>query len=364
MVSLGEGLVNAARAVYCGIAGPAAAGLSALAGVYEGFGGEEQGEDLRGSAQLFRNAQQVACNRPPTPLADEVGPPFDGGQCDTQYRVTGTFVGFGDREDAPAQPVDTLAFGPLSTVSLDNGTDLVDFQGGLVVVIEIFDETGGQRMENLNVERVDGNPDDCGNLPFESPRFNPGDWEGTQPVTYDDNNGSPVTVNPNFKFGPNKLGPGGGIRVPVKIDLGDGLEFDLDLDLTGDDSNFNPPEGEQPFNVLEPNEGPENDDGQESVDRIIGVRVYSSGPGPRNKATPVAQNSGPSPLYFPYIGLVSFLCKTEGGVTAWTQDYPVKHLNQVVWAPRNTVRVAVASEDDWNLNFRVIYSRVPCEECC
>lgn len=362
MPNLFEALGNTLRGLYCATAGPVATGLSVLGSVYEGLGGEEQGEDLRAAGQLYRSAQQVACNRTPDSVGGVIAPPFTGGQCPgVLYQFT-----YNPSPSPPFSGNPILSAAGRGPLTLDAGTDP---NGGVFAIIR--DQSGAGiasagtndpdvdsiELNITNMTRLDGQPDDCGDPPPEVPPYNPEDWTFNPTIDYDDDDGNTVTINPEIVIQPNILGPGGDLEVPFTV------EFSPEVNLTG---NFNLNTGDLVINgggngsgqdFSGPQEEPQEPGEQEEQENIIGVRVISSEDGSGVETTEILQTGGNPNIYVPRTSTVAFRYKTGVSGSAWGTDLPVKSLNAVIWADRPAIEVSVTPEPGWAIDVRRILEK-------
>lgn len=166
---------------------------------------------------------------PPTPVA-----PITGGQCEcVDYQVSGdAFV-----EGAFSSSFSVTRQGKISDVGISSDGTNIGFSfgspacpGGRFAYIQgNADEIRAGRFEirNWNVQRVDGLPDNCGNLPVRFPPALPSPSDLTRSVPFQItptlNVPVTVTVKPTFQFSPTLNAPvllfnAGGLN--VKFDLG------------------------------------------------------------------------------------------------------------------------------------------------
>lgn len=378
MVSLFEGIGNAVRNLYCATALPLATGVSILGNVYRGLGGEEQGDDLLASAQLIRGAQQVACNRPPDDVSGAITPPFEGGQCmGVQYQVTSSFrnIIYLNGQIFNEVTTNNVSTGPgpisyeSSNIQPPNGLVSVTLRysnGNIAANGSISgggaNETFEVQVITLDVVRVDGLPDDCGSLPPIPPEYNPEDWTFNPTINYDDDNGNPLTIDPTIVLGPNTLGPGGGIQVPVTVTFSPGIEIHGDFNLNTGDFTIGGGDGADGGGIDGPQELGPDEPVEEGIDEVIGVRVISTRLSNADETTQIGQNGGNPDIYVPRVGNVAFKYSTGNSSLGWGRDIPVKGLNYVIWADRVALDVAATAADGWSLSLRKIIKKKT--SCC
>lgn len=375
MVGLIEALGNTAKSVYCSTAAPISVGLGILGNVYKGLGGVEQGDDLIAAGQLYRNGQNAACNRTPDSVSGELSGPFSGGQCPgVSYSVTATRSVTISGGSPSVFEVSGTGLGPLSFVqgfddpqpASGDRQAVVDASGDTVVQASATSTASGVDIQatltNINVVRVDGLPDDCGSVPPQVPVYDPAPWTGPQPVTYDDDGGNSVTINPTFTFGPGELGPGGELTHPIEVEFENGITLNLNFDVeTGDISLFGPGNG-GPGDPVAPQEEEEEQPENPEVSDLIGVRIIVTPDSQQSSATEIVQTDGNPNVYVPRVGVVAFRYQTSTDASGWGTDISVKNLNFVVWADRPAIEVRATPDDGWDFEVRPI--REKRESCC
>lgn len=116
--------------------------------------------------------RQLLPDAPETnPVAAPYTPPFTGGQCNTLYAYDVTFldVSSGNRS-APITRTIQGAITDVSPFNDRNGTAGIDVTGASGKQTESFGSNSFTRdYEVSNIRRVDGQPDNCGNLPNPNP---------------------------------------------------------------------------------------------------------------------------------------------------------------------------------------------------
>ena len=364
MVDILEALRNGLRSTFCVIAEPAAIGLSIGGNVYRGLGGEEQGDDLIASAGLFRAAAQVACNRQPDDVSGIVVPPFMGGQCDnvpyrvTQDRLSPNFPGNGCT--SPATGIQWDVWGPINQVRQANeaNPDLLDVnvlaRPGPSQPIQVIPQLSGtfnnevcpgQDLVITNIERLDGNPDNCGNPPPAVPPYYEPNWTSPLPITYDDNNGNPVSITPTVRFDPTTVQDGPLISVPFDITFEDGSSLFGDFNLTTGDINIGIGNSGGGGSNGDPIEDPTEQDPEEDGPVIVGARVVTTIGSNQSSASVIGQSGDNPDLYVPDIGIIAFRYETAPGQFVWGDPIRVKGLDVVIWSPEPAVEVAGSPRD-------------------
>lgn len=343
MVSLTQAIRNQAVANYCLLTVPVAVGLQAADRRF-GDSFEENGDELLdGAIGLFRNAQQLYCNRFPNSRAElEAGtaPPFSGGQCSELYRVNVDVINNG--VTAP-NPITYTVFGPVRGIGTREGSS-----SGTLWFIRHTTQQGEPAEQNIqdntpitrsfairDVELFDGGEDNCGDPPGELPPYNPEDNRVEDvPVTYDDENGDEQTTNVDFEFGPLEIGPDGEFSIPVDVTFDNGSEITLDLDLTNDDVSGPTAPPEEENQPLAPGTDPE-----EVGVLIKAVVVSASYDEDVSDATEIFQSGTAPNIYAPRLGYVTFMYRLANGRLVFGQDIPVKRRNQIIFCPEPAVNV-------------------------
>jgi len=293
------------------------------------------------SAGPFWN--RVLCDRN-DPLPPGPPPPFTGGQCPTEYRVTISRTLFSESEGQPpsSATVDRIGQGPVSGVFVRASTEgapsgryessiIVAFASGEVTAGSTFVDNGstGYVIDNVSVVRTDGQPDNCGSPPPDIPPFPPEGDTVNIDITYTNNEGDTVVELGDLTiFAPVVIAPVN-IVAPIRVNLPD-VSFNGQIVLAPRfDVVLNPPAStDGPGEEGGDDEQPEPDDEKE----LIGVRVITSDPTAGGATTIFGQGAAPN-LYVPRLATVQYEVKFEG-VTAWTEPVDIKAANQFVPAPK------------------------------
>lgn len=375
VVGLAEALGNVARAVYCSTAGPIATGLGVLGNVYKGFGGEDQGDDLLASAQLYRSGQQAFCNRPPDDVSTEIAPEFAGGQCvgdfyrvfvDAASGLDGSFNNQAQTTQFGDGPIDVFVYTDTSPGNDTKGVRISFGDGSTfdVVATNAF-LTGGTpnaRINDVQIDNLTDPADPCGDPPPEVPEYNPDDWSGPQPVTYDDDGGNPVTINPTFTFEPHRIGPGGDLIAPVQVTFENNINLNGTLNINTGDFNLFDPTGGGDGGLENPGPGENPDPGEEGTGEIVGVHVVSTRVSDADETTEIGQGGGNVDVYVPRTAHVAFRYPISASDSAWGTDISVKNLDFVAWADRPALEVRGTAQPGWSIVVTPIVERV--ESCC
>lgn len=313
---------------------------------------------------FFGLAYRLVCNRepPPAPTAS-----FTGGQCLVNYNWGGnqklTRRSSGAITNTPftRSPVagkigevvvteETDAGFPVyrSRIPSTNAAGAITYTDLGTVRRDIYFQP---EWNAIAVSRVDGLPDNCGNLPGPTPTPTPGYNNTLVTVNYTDNSSTNITLNARFRFAGPIVKIDGSIRVPIRIDLGDvGVQIGGDINLnTGEinidfnNCNYNPTDEPNPDTYRSPDDTPtvppdvptpvlppSPDSPQSDTTTIIRacvVTVSSISP----QSTLIPQVGNPD-IYAPNLGFIQFLI-ASGNSLAWTSDIPVKNKRNFISCP-------------------------------
>lgn len=356
MASFQESIGDAIRNAFC-----------ALLEFEEGYLQFIEQTPLGGFAPIplaaIRFASRWICNREPAP---GISPPFRGGQCPTQYTVN-----YNVTYDTRSIPPPNIITEPLSITGVWGKIKglRVDRSGGINQVVIVGGASGnpdlavdygafsiapgsGQGIisaEITSVARVDGLPDDCGNI-FPTPTQPPPPPSPTPlPVPYDDADGNPINLDLFLVFAPVRVNIDGTLNIPFRISIDPDFNFqfngNLNINTGGINFNFkNPnyppspspvpddydtPDDIPPYPPTVPNSiaPPSPDDPEDETKDVIRaciVTVSSVSP----SITVIGQDSNPD-IYAPNLGYVQFGIATARAV-AWTSDIPVKNLRNFI----------------------------------
>ena len=269
---------------------------------------------------------------------------FEGGQCPVDYRISCVATRYfnGQLASERDELIGGQFFrGPIEEVFLTAGNQDIwvrhnngqesDLQSG-----DPSNVTYGDLREVV-VTRVDGQPDNCGNLPPEQPGIEPEPDE----ICYDGPNGEicePITIQPRTPRRDNN----GDIIIPFNFDIGLG-PFNVDFNLSTGNINIGggggggsngdgnpcckkPNLDDTPDNPDLPGTPPPQD--PENDREFVGVIVTATDIRPNAKATVLT--GGPDVnLYIPRLATISFAVKL-GESRAWTDDIPVRKQRQYI----------------------------------
>jgi len=352
MATFLEGLTSGLRAGYCAIGGLPP---EWLVDVYRQL-------TPPAIVDLGSAINRSICNYPPDQNLEFPPPPFEGGQCPVTYNLVRQAFDGGVPFGGPVTRLGVL--GPVSIVTtvtgLTQNSEILNGNGSFV------DGISGPAASNplitiTEISRVDGLPDDCGNVPVPLPPVAP--ITINIDINYEDGDENEFNLTVPVIFAPVYLAFDGTLRIPVTIgdlnfngELTIAPEFKFELTLPefgGGGSPDDPelaPSGEPGLDEPDPPGGPDG--------TIVGVVVRSESFGPVRAST-IFQSNMPD-ILAPRIANVRFLCRF-GSLTAWSSDIPVKGVNEYIPCPSpfGAVDVVVSAETNWTTRSTAIRSRPP-----
>jgi len=353
MVSFLEGVRRANKALHCFWLGAGGNILGGLANISVG-----NPEFILNTSKALRRL--AGCD----PAADPVipPPPFTGGQCSAVYTVTytteartstssncGNFFNPQPRTGMiPSGPV----FGPIGALSQvitpisssgirDSRQSIEVMTGSGLRRINLggdafrdFDSSCGPsyKVSGFSVSRVDGLPDDCGDLPPVFPP--PAPINIDIDVTYNIDDGTEITVTIPFIYAPITTDINGNFKIPFTFEFG-GIEFSGNIDLSPEfNLTINPPPGprgtDSPFTDLPAPEEEIPVEEAEPDERVIGVVVQSRLVGEQQLTTIFTENI--PQILAPRCGSVKF-GYAFGDRSFWSPDIDIKDLNCFIPCP-------------------------------
>ena len=240
---------------------------------------------------------------------------------------------------------------------------------------------GSPELEGFSVSIISVIPwanqlDQCGEYPPNPPPYNPPDNSRNINITYNDNSGSPVTLNVTGYVGYAFLDNDLNVNVPVTIQFNPSFSLDPTFNYAID-VVFNM--GDNSYRITPPYQPPpQSDPNQPSPDPSDNPNPYLPPAQPSNPTLPPAQDPGapepppdvPEPeippeldkrvmvgalvttsqaplprstgvlgqdenpdVYYPDLGLIQFLYKLGGSTYGWSEDIKVKNKRQFVSCP-------------------------------
>jgi len=319
---------------------------------------------------------RVLCDRN-EPLPPGPPPPFTGGQCPVEYRVTVTRTLFRENEGRPPQTTttDRDGQGPISGVFVRTSgggappgrfesSIIIAFADGEVSVASTFVDDGstGYVIDDVSVVRTDGQPDNCGNPTPPVVPFPPTGDTVDIDITYVNNEGDNVTeLGDLVIFAPVVIAPVT-VVAPIRIDLPD-VSFNGDIVLSPDfDVRLRPPSFRRGPGGIDSPPPPENPDTSpttpqdDSTRRIIGAIATVTSDPSSGLATEISSDDGPD-LFVPRMGTLSFRVRADTALS-WTAPVDIKTTRQFISAPENVqILDAVASPNpNYSISVSLVYS--------
>lgn len=296
-------------------------------------------------------------------------PPFTGGQCETTYRVKNltirndgtTFVPNGTAVPGPVTGVTINSRTPAPITGSPNRTQFsVTWSGPNFTLNQ--SPISFQDQISFQVDRQDGLPDDCGDIPPDIPPVQP----VTQPIsfTYIDASDNSVNVNAELTIFAPIFAPIGIfapiIRVPIRI-AGPNFDFSGNLNLPDLNIDIYPSFARPSTGVPDPEpdvdpDSPDNpatpDDG--STRELVGLLVRSQ-ISSETRTTEILQPTGPN-LYVPRIANAYFRVRL-GDRLSWLGPFDVKTTNTFVPVPPDVVAVSgrVDAEQGWTSTGTMVF---------
>lgn len=405
MVSLNEAVKGAVGSVFCA----GARGSDWVAGLLSGTPLNNSG--IQEAVDRYR---AFACGEdvPNDPLDTGSPPSFSGGQCPVSYSVTiladQFFRSDGSyRNTSSNTAVRVGAIGEPYLTSENGFSDVavkIPEQDGSVVgsVLTLGASVQASRffgnVRISSITRVDGLPDDCGDLPPSRPEPIE-EYEELVDITYDDPLGNSVSIpGVPLKFFKPCINLDG-VRLPFEMDLGFakicgkvGLRPDLvnivepaiDIDSCPSqkqDAGISATEASEFFEVLPPFGNPVSfPDAQfsgtktntfdgENDKPILGVGIRAIRTGDRSKTVVLQPELATNPnQILPRIGTVFFeylLQKEDGYETGFSEAIPIQNVDQFIPCPWQfgAVRVHGYSEVGWEVGFYPFARKSCCDSC-
>jgi hypothetical protein len=233
--------------------------------------------------------------------------------------------------------------------------------GTWIRTLQIGQDPAGYTQLTINfIERVDGQPDECGDTPITVPPYQP--VTINQNITYVNIEGDEITEEGDFTI----LAPvfiGGAIFAPITVDVG-GVEFPINLSLeTGNITlDFSRDFSDSPSPVVGPDPLPDEpeEDKPEEDELIYGLILYGTEIGDsRQSTTLVAQASAPT-LHVPRISNVYFQVPI-GDRFSWVGPISQQLQNQVIMVPSGlgAISYRIVPSTGWSVE-EIRIGKPPC----
>lgn len=368
-MNFGQALGESINRAACVVLGDFAARVETLRYVLEPL-------DSGGGA--YNGAAAVYAQRCGLPLPNDFtpGPQFTGGQCRFRYVIQANYTATHPTLAPLTGSISGTGWGPISNVrAVQNGGNY-DFQAtgaqsgtnATPVTISLGGIGGGAAngyrlptLSNIRVTREGGGPDTCGNPPFVTPVYEPGDNTTNTSVTYTNNNNVSVTIPVAIAFGYARVDLNGTIEIPFTANFSANPELNFTGNFNLNTGGYSTNGGNQPGGVSDcvknpnkntpdtpiapppvddpdpglPNDPSDDDPSQEKV--IVGCFVRTLVV--PSTVTRIFQESNPD-VFAPDLGLVSFRIRS-GKYAGWTEDIRVKNLNSYIPAPQGVRAIDV-----------------------
>lgn len=377
MVTLQEAIREAVPAGLCVTTTLAEVGASLGANIYGRVGLSGVAGASDNAAQLWRNASNIFCGRPPENI-DAVGlGPLVGGQCPgISYSVQAN----GTRRINSSSPLTNWSINNSNATGPLEVRDVPQSPGSITVGSQLFGN--GQPLNalgvvssgdlnnppestilSMTVTRNDGQPDDCGNVPRELPEYDPDNFTRPLPITYDGPGGVGVTLNPTVTYGPTSITNANEYTVPFRLDFGVNGPLIGELNISTGDISFGSGNSGGDGDSNAPVELPPGEETDIPGVQIIGVRATSGVNLQIFQNQRITQAGGNPTIYGPRLANVAFQYELPSGDLAWGVDIPIKNVDQVVFSEGPAVDVKGTSELGVTMVLRRIVKQVD-PKCC
>jgi len=351
------------------------------------LGDVEKGADWVGArypidpGPAARAVRRPICNTSDEPEPD---PGYTGGQCSTRYDLIVRYIRYTDisqGETAPAAFVLRNRDGPITQFRV---TDIRPLGGnppqwiydvtitadGVTESVSIDNIQGTGTVEALDIERDDGQPDNCGDPTYVPAPFPPGGVPVPISFTYVNNEGDNVTQLGDFNlfapvFAP-VIAPVTTIYAPIRVNLPDLVfdgtiqlapDFNINLTPAGGDKSPGTDGGGDGGSPEDPTTAPPTDEDDEN-EGLLGIHVRST-PAGSPRATQIFNEPGPD-LFVPRL-CSAFLRVRMGGRLSWLGPIDVKSTSGWVPVPTGTLAVGwdLRPEPGWECTAIPVYGRIP-----
>lgn len=325
--------------------------------------------DPLATAPSYNGAAATYAARCGLPLPDDFNgtPAFTGGQCPVPYSVSISWT----RELSVVQPPDGTLLDPrtatvtvagaIEGLRVNNQPNIAQLflkHAGTETTIDSFGVTpaGDSRIINAtitSVTRPDGLPDNCGNPPVTPPVYTPGSNSYTTNVTYNDNEGTEITIPVVIALGYATFNANAEVTIPVNLDFELNPELNFNAEFNFNTGEVTPdirnPSAPRPPSCTDPNgfepdptipspppeipdaESPDTPpDAPTERETIINACIVTVA-APGDNESVIFQDGNPD-IYVPALGYVQFKIRV-GSTSAWTGDIPVKCKRQFIVCP-------------------------------
>lgn len=371
-----NGLGNAVRRAYCTWLG---GGAPSIAYWIESLNDASPIPIIR---RIRENAHRVICNREPPPIDT---PPISGGQCPVRYNVTVrytyTISQGGQCRTFTEQQTSNGVLGAIQGVRPYRSGNNVGYQligapdppgnpSGVITSVIFIDGTPNPcpgRLASVNIVnmvRVDGQPDDCGNPPL--PPDDLPDSRTPEIIEYNDGDTN-IFIPVIIAFGLAYIDADANIQIPFTIEFNPEFNFEFggtrgrlspdDGEVVIDDpGGGSPPGTKNPPKSYDPENPPPDEDGDvpepdnppppEGDDEEIlrGVLVTVTNPTSSRRISEIFNEDIPN-LFVPRFGNVSFMIRV-GSTFGWTDLIEVRNRRQFIPCPWEGGAIEVRGQTD------------------
>lgn len=337
MAGFADGLRTGARSAACGLITNGNDAQRLLDSVVP------PNTDLNRAASQLR---RVLCDQPPADEPPPIAPPFTGGQCPAFYNVQATGVRNGvsvtSGVSAIDGPLQGLVFSPLTTPDRFRVRYLHN-NGQVSTATSLQSISGAEQagFSLVNLGRVDGLPDDCGDPPITPPPAWPAPGVGVPTtIDYDDPGGNPQTEPGDITIFSPTVNIRNELNIPFTFAPDIGLSIDGSINVSTGDITISPR-----LNI--PGRGAGDADGTETPPEppasdpapdddpaleLIRAVVVTSNIEANRRATELLYPGQPTTMA-PRLGVVRFAIASPGGGAVWSGDIPIKQTRQWIDCP-------------------------------
>jgi len=363
-----EGIANGARFNLC---------VGLQAGTLAASFAQALGVDAPDVGDAYPDLFEWACNIPPEDAPSPPQPPFTGGQCPTNYSAsltvswTGGPSGPGTNSESSPGPF----IGPISLVFVSGSRSYRLVQANGATALSRGFPLGATGVSvSASVSRLDGQPDNCGNPPFNPPipPWPPGGAPVTGPITYRDEGDNIINVDGDFVFEAPRVTINNEVTVGFTVDVGvDNRSYRGTINLTTGGATINPTfilpgrgggAADEPLVPPDPptSTEPAEDDPEKELIRAVVVTFDVRG---NRRATELFYANQPE-TFAPRLGVVRFaIAIPDSDELVWTADIPVKQSQQWIDCPSPYGAVDVIASPDpgsGNIVIQTVAIRGPC----
>lgn len=325
--------------------------------------------DPLATSPSYNGAAATYAARCGLPLPDGFNgtPGFTGGQCiGTSYTITYDYELSTNRFTEPPgtytpQSGSLVRNGAITSLTEENqvnaaGFRLVTSAGSEFIGVASSgfpNNVGVRNLTNIQVTPNFGQPDNCGNPPVTPPVYTPGSNTYNTNVTYNDNEGTEITIPVVIALGYATFNANAEVTIPVNLDFELNPELNFNAEFNFNTGEVTPdlrnPSAPRPPSCTDPNgfepdptipapppeipdSGSPDTPPDEPTEReeIINAAIVTVS-SPSDNESVIFQEENPD-IYVPALGYVQFKIRV-GASSAWTGDIPIKCKRQFVVCP-------------------------------